>query len=314
MRADLVSILIPVFNRESLIRQTVQSALAQTYAPIEVVVVDNASTDGTWAILSELAAADGRLRIFRNAENMGPVRNWLACVDKASGRYAKILWSDDLIHPQFLERLLPTLQDDSVGLAYSAVNIFSDADPEAGRLCYAGPGSGRVNSDRFIEGLLLNDDFPVSPGCAVFRTADLRENLLLQIPNGVGSDFSMHAIGNDLLLFLLTARRYEQVALFAEPLSYFREHAGSITVSSISGKIPLHYDLAKAYFVESEKVDLGLARKLNTLFVLHWVKYRASEFGIGSLADFYPSKRHAGVSVSYLLNRLIKSLVRRISA
>ena len=87
----LASILIPVYNRAGLIEATIRSALAQSYDPIEVVVVDNASTDATWEVLQRLALEDPRLRIFRNETNLGPVRNWRACAEHARGHYAKIL-------------------------------------------------------------------------------------------------------------------------------------------------------------------------------------------------------------------------------
>ena len=89
---DLVSILIPVYNRETLIEDTVQSALNQTYPNIEIIVVDNKSTDRTWDILEKLANRDSRIKIFQNKTNIGPVRNWKRCIDNASGKYGKILW------------------------------------------------------------------------------------------------------------------------------------------------------------------------------------------------------------------------------
>jgi len=71
-----VSILIPVFNRKDYIAECIQSALDQTFTDFEVVVVDNASEDGTWEICQQFAANDQRVRIFQNDTNIGPVRNW----------------------------------------------------------------------------------------------------------------------------------------------------------------------------------------------------------------------------------------------
>lgn len=69
---NLVSILIPVYNRENLIEETVQSALNQTYKNIEIIVVDNQSTDNTWEILQKLASQDERIKIFQNNTNIRP--------------------------------------------------------------------------------------------------------------------------------------------------------------------------------------------------------------------------------------------------
>lgn len=309
----LVSVLIPVFNREHILPQTLESALSQTYSNIEIIVVDNCSTDGTWDLIQKYARKDNRIKAFRNDTNVGPVRNWLACVAHASGIYSKILWSDDLIHPEFLEKLLPFLSDPSVGFAYSSAAIFSDDLIESGTDSYTKLGTGIHDSKIFITGALLGEDFPVSPGCAVFRTIDLKKNLLLNVPNSVGSDFSMHAIGNDLLLFLLTAREYQSFAVINEPLSYFRAHEGSITISSSSGKIPLHYDLAKGYFAENYITDVALLKKLNANFLAHLIRFKVAEFGIKSLSDFYPTKQSVGFDLIYLSKKIIKSFIKKIS-
>src|SRR2546427_6401542 len=107
MTAPLVSILIPVYNRKQLVGPCIQSALDQTVREFEVVIVDNASTDGTWQVCEAFAAKDKRVRVIRDPLNVGPVRNWQRCMQEAGGLYGKILFSDDLIEPTFLERTLP---------------------------------------------------------------------------------------------------------------------------------------------------------------------------------------------------------------
>lgn len=310
--AELVSILIPTYNREHCIAETLSSALAQTYSNIEIVLVDNASTDATWDIVSEFAGRDARVRAFRNESNIGPVRNWLRCVEYAAGDYIKILWSDDLIHSSFLAKTMPALQDERVGFVYSSVRVFAGDSPENGDFYYTVLGTGRHPTSIYLEGGLLGYDFPVSPGCALFRAHDVRECLLEQVPNRVGSDFSMHAIGNDLLLFLLIAARYPYFSVIADPLSYFRSHAGSITVSSTPGRIPLHYDLAKAYFLSQVSLDDRLCRRFNATLLLHRLRYNAAaaRYNIHRLADFYPHGVEPTVDYVYLLRMLVKGLLR----
>ena len=96
-----VSILIPVFNREEFLPDCIQSALSQKYTDFEIIVVDNASNDRSWEIAKDFALNDSRVRVFRNDVNVGPVRNWQRCLDEATGEYAKFLFSDDLMLPDF---------------------------------------------------------------------------------------------------------------------------------------------------------------------------------------------------------------------
>ncbi|MDD1508258.1 glycosyltransferase family 2 protein [Pseudomonas sp. CNPSo 3701] len=282
----LVSILVPVFNRETIIAETLRAALCQTYAFVEVVVVDNASTDNTWEIIQEFARNDVRIKAFRNKSNLGPVRNWLRCIEEATGEYGKILWSDDLISPEFLEECM-ALMDENTGFVYSGVKIFTDS-PSDGRAVYSIGQTGHYPSLKYLRLALLDRDVPVSPGCAIFRMSDIRNNLLLNIENKVGSDFSMHAIGNDLLLFLLTANKYPLFGFVNKPLAFFRSHLGSITVSSTDGKIPLHYALVRAYYVERYCKDL-----MGEVVFSVWSLLRKypdhRKYGFSSVQDFFSS-------------------------
>lgn len=284
----LVSIMIPVFNRETLIRDTVQSAIDQTYQNVEVVVVDNASTDKTWEIVQELANYDSRIRGFRNPTNVGPVRNWRSCLDRAKGELANFLWSDDLLHPRFLEKTVPYLQDETVGLAYSAAKIFEE-DLKNGRDVFLKDCSGLFPAAEFINDSLLGNG-PVSPGCAVMRLNDLRSKLVDRIPNRLGTDTQENAIGPDLLLLMMTAADYPNVGIVAEPLAYFRDHAGSITTSSAKAYMAFHYDSAKAYFVDSFAPELR--PRLGVTLLLHsWTYRKSQEYSTVRLRDYFADGR-----------------------
>ena len=303
---ELVSILIPVFNRAHLIEATISSALNQTYTNIEVVLVDNASTDNTWGIIQALARKDKRIKCFQNEVNIGPVKNWKRCIDEAQGIYGKILWSDDLIDAQFLEKTMPLIKNEEVGFVYTKTEIFIDGtDLKTNH--YHLPQSGLYDSEEYIQGAIFGRDFPFSPGCALFRLMDLKSNLLVNIPNSVNSDFAMHAIGNDLLIFILTANQYSKFAYVDTLLSSFRAHDGSISTSSEDGKLPLHYALAKAYFIENKRKDL--IEKFNVLIRLSLIKYRkSSKYGLAKVSDFYCSNENYKIDFSFLL-LTIKSIV-----
>lgn len=310
--SELVSILIPTYNREKLIRETLKSAAEQTYDALEIVVVDNASTDSTWTIISEAARKDTRIRAFRNETNIGPVRNWLACAEQARGKYAKILWSDDLLHPRFLELTVPPLSDPTVGFSYSAVSIFEDgAQPSQGKPHYDTLEDGNHASSVFINGALLCGPFPLSPGCALFRTDDLRKNLWRDVPNRIGSDFKSHAIGNDLLLFLLTARDYPRFHTTTQRLAYFRDHSDSISIDSGEGRLILHYDMVRAMFAQRFLDDPALRRKLNFLLLVHQRRYDGARYGIRQVSDFYPDPIRIAIDPLFAAKRLLRRLIRK---
>jgi glycosyltransferase involved in cell wall biosynthesis len=101
-----VSICVPAFNAAPYLRQCLESALAQTFGDFELVLVDNASTDDTFAIASEYARHDRRMRLYRNPINLGANGNFSRCTDLAEGEWLKILCTDDWLQPTCIERLL----------------------------------------------------------------------------------------------------------------------------------------------------------------------------------------------------------------
>lgn len=115
----LVSVVIPVHNRRAFIEQTVQSVLAQTYADVEVIVVDDGSTDGSADVVEQVFG--DRVRILRLPTNEGrsTARNkgWAL----ARGALVAFLDSDDLWAPEKLARQVPHFEDDAVAIVHCRV-------------------------------------------------------------------------------------------------------------------------------------------------------------------------------------------------
>jgi glycosyltransferase involved in cell wall biosynthesis len=112
-----VTVGIPVYNGEEFVEQAIRSVLAQTYQDFELIIRDNASTDGTEEICRSLARRDGRIRYVRNPANLGAAPNFNAIVSDAGGEYFKWLAHDDLIEPTFLERCVELLDRDPAAVA-----------------------------------------------------------------------------------------------------------------------------------------------------------------------------------------------------
>jgi len=308
---DKVSILIPVYNREKLIEQTVRSAMNQTYKNIEIIIVDNKSTDNTWEILNTLANQDNRIKIFQNETNIGPVLNWKRCINEANGEYVKILWSDDLIAPTFIEKTLPFVVDnEDVGFVFTTTEIFYDNTNKRLKTYNIGE-TGIYYTQLYIESSLLGESFevPVSPGNALFRKKDIDKNLLVDIPNKIGSDFKMHAIGNDALIYLLTAKDYPKFAFVNEILAFFRAHNGSISISTNQRNMIILYNLAKTYFVENYLTDKRLIKKFNAKLWLILIK-NGSIMNISKVHDFYFNKSEVKIDYLYLFKFIIKKLFK----
>src|SRR5689334_22859441 len=106
----LVSVVIPVYNRAAMLRQAVESALGQTHRPIEVVIVDDGSTDDTPQAIAALTARHPEVRAVRR-ENGGPGAARESGRQAARGELLQFLDSDDLLLPRKLELQLRALEE-----------------------------------------------------------------------------------------------------------------------------------------------------------------------------------------------------------
>lgn len=107
-----VSIGLPVFNGEKYIAETLDSILTQSFRDFELIICDNASTDGTGAICQRYAEGDPRVRYHRQPRNLGACANYDMTFHMSRAPYFKWHAHDDLLAPEYLERLVKVLDED----------------------------------------------------------------------------------------------------------------------------------------------------------------------------------------------------------
>jgi glycosyltransferase involved in cell wall biosynthesis len=114
-----------VYNGERFLREALDSLLAQTFTDFELIVRDNASSDGTGDICRAYASRDRRIRYERNATNIGVHRNCNRVFQLAVGKYFKLAAADDVCHPELLSRCVQVLEDDpTIVCAYGKVRFI----------------------------------------------------------------------------------------------------------------------------------------------------------------------------------------------
>jgi len=124
-----VSVIIPVYNQAWCIRDTVASLLVQTLRSLEVILVDDGSTDESWAVLNNLVAEGHRTPIgIARQSNQKPAVARNNAAECARGEYLMPLDGDDGLHPEALEHFVRALDKDrQAGFAYSDQQLFGDA-------------------------------------------------------------------------------------------------------------------------------------------------------------------------------------------
>ncbi len=124
------SVVIPAYNAETYIERAIESARQQTLSDLEILVVDDGSTDDTASIVEGIAAKDDRVKLIRFPTNKGVSAARNAAFDRASGDWVAILDADDWYAPERLARLIETAEAEGVDLVADNHNIFREGkDP-----------------------------------------------------------------------------------------------------------------------------------------------------------------------------------------
>ena len=145
-----VSVLLPVYNEERFVEQAAESILRQTESSFELIVVDDGSTDGSWALLERLAARDRRIKLLHQPHK-GIVAALNRGMRQASGRYVARMDADDLAYPERL-RLQAGYLDlhTDIGVVGSRVEYLGDAARNRGLAVFV-EWSNSLTESRDIE-------------------------------------------------------------------------------------------------------------------------------------------------------------------
>ena len=229
---ELVSIVMPSYNTANFIEETVSSVLAQTYENWELLIVDDCSTDDTEEKLR--AFSDPRIRIFRNETNSGAAVSRNRALSETKGKWIAFLDSDDLWHPEKLEKQIRFMEEKNAAFSYTEYEeIGEDSAPlgvrvtgpkkitRRGMFRYCWPGCLTVMYDRDVIGEI--------------RIEDIKKN-------------------NDYAMWLKVCRK-APCLLLPETLAKYRKRSGSISRHSYTKLIRWHYKL----FREAEKENPVLA-------------------------------------------------------
>ena len=161
-----ISVLTTCYNREKYLAECIQSVLNSHFEDFELIIVDDGSTDRSLEIARKFASSDSRIRVYRNAENLGDYPNRNKAASYAQGKYIKYVDADDLIYPWGLQILWDCMEQFpearwglcSLGSDKQQPFPFQLNSKEAYRYHYLGPGlfhksplSSIIRRDLFVE-------------------------------------------------------------------------------------------------------------------------------------------------------------------
>ena len=177
-KPGLVSVVMPAHNSQSSLSESVQSVLAQTYRDWELIIVDDASRDGTLVLARQLASNDPRIRVLPLEQNVGVAEARNRGIGAALGQYLAFLDSDDLWLPKHLGRQLESLaRGPDLGLVYANGVHFEENVP-LGTTFASVPQSGQVTLESLLaEQCTINTSSVVASREAMLRVGLFDENM-----------------------------------------------------------------------------------------------------------------------------------------
>lgn len=249
----LVSICIPTYNGATYLQEALDSVKAQTYEPLEVVISDDASTDGTLEVLERFRKSVTIPVHIYNHTPAGIGANWNNTVKKAQGEYIKFLFQDDLLYPNCIEEMVKAaLLDPEIVMVYSKRDFIYNPKNKIHRAWISNFEnlhndwhSTTIDSDAIIPGRQLLKD----------------KNLLKKPVNKVGEPPATLLKRSTMLemgLFDLKLKQvldieywyrimnYGKVAFINEPLITFRLHDEQASAVNLRNSVNEHFLLEKS--------------------------------------------------------------------
>ncbi len=168
----LVSVIIPLYNRENTIRKAAESVLNQTYTDLELIIVDDCSADGSVEVVQSMAKLDSRIHLILSKKNSGACVARNKGIDEAKGEIIAFHDSDDVWHPDKLEKSLKALEREGVDMVFSSFRRIGKAGMQKGT-CIIPEYDLNQYDDKFKQVLLKN--------CVSTQTIVLKRKVLDQV-------------------------------------------------------------------------------------------------------------------------------------
>lgn len=276
--AKVVSAILPAYNARKIIARAVDSVLAQTYPHVELIVVDDASTDGTADAVEALFAREARLRVVRAPRNGGPARARNIGIEHARGAWVALVDADDAWKPERLARMLAVAEDaDVVFDNLCGFDVPSGA--ETGRIFPHLPEGG-IGVTELLDPRVDGSDLDYGYLKPLMRRAFLDGN-------AIRYDEALRA-GEDLTLYLDLLLAGAAVRAMSEPLYvYTTPVAANRNTVSHSHTVPNDAAMVAAFQRLAARRGVGPGHPAHAAIEARMNHFRR----VGPVASFYHARR-----------------------
>jgi len=215
---ELISIIIPIYNSEKYLPKCIESLRTQSYRNIEIILVNDGSTDGCAEICDEYQKKDDRIKVYhKKNEGVAAARN--DGLDLAKGKYITFVDSDDFVSVDYCEKLLITLQRNEAQIAICRIHDFKENDEII--MKDTEYMEDKFNSEETISNLIIVERYYNCMGGKLFLR-DLFDNVRFPVGRVYEDAATMYKLYKDSNFIVVLNQEY---------YFYLRQREGSITTS-----------------------------------------------------------------------------------
>lgn len=300
----MISIIIPIYNSELYLRKCLDSIISQTYKDLEIILVDNNSTDSSIEICKEYAEKDRRIRLMQETKKGAAAARNLG-IKVAKGNYITFVDSDDYLRKDAYEILVDTIQNNECDIVCFSFHIVDELGKKLGwyeprlhryisrKCCYTGKeAAGIYLTSRDIEGFGWNK---------FFSRKFIEENNILYDENKTAYE--------DMAVFFEAILKADKIVFCDEKLYYYRQNHDSLTHKEYANKNN-DYISSNKTIVLLAKAN-GLDKEANTFIARQYIYGAYNEFKRGEKEQLYNEFGNAK-TIWYILTGLKSEKIKMI--
>lgn len=261
---DLVSVVVPIYNVQDYLRECIDSIINQTYANIEIILVDDGSPDECGQICDVYASQDKRIQVIHKKNGgLSDARN--CGMAKATGQYITFVDSDDFIHIRYIEILLELAKDKQADIVAGDFSLFRESDEHQDKVIE----ENEIGQAQILSSMHLYDDNFINR-MTMRLTVAWGKLYKRELWNGI--QYPVGKIHEDTFTTWKLMEKAQKVVYVEEPLYYWRENLNSITRGefSLAHLIGLNaYQEQLEYFIQEKKqryIEIVFAEYMEMFF------------------------------------------------
>ncbi len=215
---DLITVVVPCYNVEKYVEKCIDSIMNQTYKNLEIILVEDCSTDNTYDIIKKYPKKDKRIKVIKNEKNSGLSFSRNAGIKAATGKYIGFIDSDDYITENFYENLLKAMKKAKAEVSICDMRIvYEETGFQQGAPCFVNDEFNLVN--------VVNSGLAASACNKLFDKKIFDKYL-----------FEVGKVNEDIAVVIPAMVNAKNIAYAPDSYYYYIQHAGSIQNSKFSDK------------------------------------------------------------------------------